>query len=379
MKTRLLALTLASAMLLSSCALFRGPRGPLPSPLPAVSTAAQIKSSWSVSMGGTEGTLLRPAVFGDSIFAGARNGTLTRIDQNGRQLWRVRSVRNLVGGVAANESLVVAGSGEGVLVAHDANTGALLWQVQLDGELGGTPFVSGNVVVARVGDNRLMAYSALDGKPLWNYQRTQASLSLRAYSGLAQSGDLLLAGFPGGKLVALTLVGGFPRWEASVAVPRGSNELERMTDVAGDPVVRDDTVCVAAFQGRVACADRNKGNLLWTRDYSSAQGVVIQGKSLALTDATGTVFMLDVQTGATIWKQDLLRYRGVGRPVFVGGAVAVADIQGWVHLMDPVDGHFVAQIRADRSGVNAPMLALPNGQLVIQAQDGTLAAFAVHY
>lgn len=378
MKIRLLAAALASTVLLSSCAWIRGPRGPVPSPLPQVSSTAGFTSTWSVGMGSTQDTLLRPAVVGETIFAGAANGTLMRIAKDGRKLWRVSSVSGLVGGVAADDNLVVVGSASGTVIAHDAATGAQRWQVQLNSELGGTALVAGNIVVVRLGDSQLVALSAEDGKRLWAYQRTPSPLSLRTYSGMVQTGDQILVGFPGGKLMALTLANGAPRWEAAVSVPRGSNELERMADVAGDPVLRGDSVCVAAFQGRVACIDRTRGNLLWTRDYSSAQGVVADGKSIALTDATGTVFLLDIQTGATIWKQDALRYRGVGRPSFVGGAVAVADAQGWVHLMDPQDGHFVGQRRVDRSGVSAPMLALPNGQLVIQARDGTLAAFNVH-
>lgn len=377
--SRSLPAVLLVALLLSSCSLFRGPKGPQPSPLPEIYAAADIKPVWRVGTGGTGGTLLRPAVYEGSVYAGGKSGNLVRLDINGREVWRTRSVPNLVGGVAVGGGLVAVGSSEGVLAAHDANTGALLWQAQTAGELGGTPFVSDNLVVARIGDSQLVAYSATDGKRLWSYQRAQSPLSLRTYSGMTRAGDLLLAGFPGGKLVALTLAGGFPRWEASIAAPRGSNELERMSDVTGDPVVRGDSVCVAAFQGRIACVEREKGNLQWTRDYSSAQGVVAEGKTVVFSDATGSVFLLDAQTGATIWKQDRLQYRGVGRPAFVSGLVAVSDRQGWLHLLDPTDGHFVGQFRVDSSGVGAPMLSLGNGVLAVQALDGTLSALSVRY
>jgi len=377
--TRALPIALAATVLLSACSWFKGPKGPLPSPLPHIYASADLKQVWQAKTGVTSGTLLRPAAYLDGLIAGGRNGSLVRLDGAGKEVWRTRSVSNLVGGVAAGGSLVVVGSDEGVLVAHDANTGALLWKVQAAGELGGTAFVSDSLVVARIGDSQLIAYSATDGKRLWSYQRAPSPLSLRTFSGMTRSGDLLLAGFPGGKLVALTIAGGFPRWEASIAAPRGSNELERMTDVSGDPVVRGESVCVGAFQGRIACVEREKGALQWTRDYSSAQGVVAEGKTVVFTDATGNVFSLDVQTGATIWKQDQLQYRGVGRPVFVSGAVAVADRQGWIHLLDPVDGHFVGQIRVDNSGVNAPMLTLANGLLAVQALDGTVVALAVRY
>jgi len=380
MKIRLFPIVLAASVLvLSSCAWFRGPQGPQPSPLPQVNSEADIKQAWQASIGTTNETLLRPAVYEDNVFAAARDGTIIRLDGRGHEVWRIRSVAKLTGGVAVGGSLVVVGSSEGVLAAHDINTGALRWQVKTTGELGGTAFVSDTLVVARIGDSQLTAYAAVDGKQVWNYQRAQSSLSLHAYSGIVRVGDVILAGFPGGKMVALTLATGFPRWESAIAIPRGSNELERMADVGGDPVVQGDSICVAAFQGRIACVEREKGSLQWTRDYSSALGVVIQGKQIVFTDAAGNIYALDPLTGATIWKQDMLAYRDVGRPVFVSGAIAVADRQGWVHLLSPEDGHFIAQVRADRSGVMAPMLALSNGLLIAQAVDGTVVAFSVRY
>ncbi len=365
--------------LLGACAWFKGPRGPVPAALPEVRASVEIQPLWQVDAGGIDGTLLRPATSGDAVFAGGRNGTLIRLSVEGREEWRTRSVPNLTGGVGVGPGVVAVGSSEGLLAAHDANTGALLWKVQTGGELGGTPFVGDTLVVARVGDSQLEAYAVADGKRLWTYQRGQSPLSLRTYSGMARAGDLLLAGFPGGKLVALTLAGGFPRWEATIAVPRGSNELERMSDVTGDPVVSGDSVCVAAFQGRIACVDREKGNLLWTRDYSSSNGVLMDDKAMVFADSTGAVFSLDAQTGATIWKQDRLQHRGVGRPAFVAGKIAVTDRQGWLHLLDPMDGHFVGQYRVDSSGIDAPMLSLANGRLAAQGRSGRLSVVSVRH
>lgn len=376
---RTLPVILLIASLLSACSWFKGPRGPVPSALPDVNAAADIKPLWHVDTGGIGGTLLRPAATADAVFAGGRSGTLVRLNSEGREVWRTRSVSNLTGGVGVGPSVVAVGSSEGVLAAHDASSGALLWKVQTGGELGGTPFVGDTLVVARVGDSQLEAYAVADGKRLWSYQRGQSPLSLRTYSGMARAGDLLLVGFPGGKLVALTLAGGFPRWEATIAAPRGSNELERMSDVTGDPVVSGDSVCVAAFQGRIACVDREKGNLQWTRDYSSASGVLLDGKVIVFADSTGIVFSLDAQTGATIWKQDRLQHRGVGRPAFVSGLVAVADRQGWLHLLDPMDGHFVGQYRVDGTGIEAPMLGLANGRLAAQGLGGTLSVVSVRH
>lgn len=374
MKSRVL-IVLALASSLSGCFLWSsGSKGPTPSPLPAFQPSTEIRALWRGSVSAAEDALLQPAVVKDAVFAAGRDGTVVRYDQ-GRETWRVKAVKRLSGGVASDGDIVVVGSSDGQLQVLDASHGTERWRIRLGGEVLGTPLVTGGVVLVRVGDNQIAAYSAADGKRRWIYQRAQAALALRTYTGFARAGDLLLAGFAGGKLVAVTLAGGFPRWEAAIAQPRGSNELERMADVVGSPVVAGDVACVAAFQGRVACVDHESGVIRWARDLSSGVGLDADEQAVYLTDVNGALYALDPRTGASIWKQDKLAYRGLGRPLIVGAYVAVADAEGWIHLVDRTDGRFAAQVRADSTAVAAPLVPISNG-FVAQSRDGTLSALA---
>ena len=47
---------------------------------------------------------------------------------------------------------------------------------------------------------------------------------------------MVLAGLAAGKVVALNLGNGNVLWEVTLAQPKGANELERITDIAGAPV-----------------------------------------------------------------------------------------------------------------------------------------------
>ena len=93
--------------------------------------------------------------------------------------------------------------------------------------------VAGGAVLVRSIDNKIFAFGEQDGKRRWVYQRAPSALLVRSPSGLAVLGDLVFAGFSGGKLAALTIGNGAVRWEATVALPKGSTELERVTDVIG--------------------------------------------------------------------------------------------------------------------------------------------------
>lgn len=365
---RLVPLVLLLA--LSGCASWwSSDKGPKPAPLVEFQPTVKAEIQWRGRVGADGDAVLRPAVVGENVYAAGADGALVRFDK-GREVWRSKTEFKLAGGVAADSDLVLVGTTGGEVIAYGAERGERRWRYAAGGEVLGAPLIADDLVVVRVGDSQLVAIDRADGNRRWVYQRSQASLSLRTYSGIGRAGDLLLVGFPGGKLMALTLSGGFPRWEASVATPKGSNELERMADVVGDPVVRGGIACVAAYQGRVACLDVASGVVRWTRDVSSASGVDVDAKHVYVSDEIGNVHAFELSSGATAWKQDKLSNRGVGRPLAMGTEVAVGDAQGWVHLLAADDGRFVGRIQLDSSGLRAPSVPLLGTQWVAQTREG---------
>lgn len=375
MKLQSLLLSALGALVLVACS-SKAPKLQ-PAPLPVFTPVGELSVLWEESFSALGDSMLAPAFSGASVYAAGRKGDLMRIDAAGRQVWRVRSEQALSGGVGAGGNRVVVASSDGTLAVHDAANGKEVWKISVGAEVLAEPLLAGELVIVRVGDSKLAAYSLADGSRKWVYQRAQASLALRSHTGMAVAGELLLAGFPGGKLVALSLAGGVQRWEATVAQPKGSNEIERLTDVIGEPVLLGEMVCVAAFQGRVACVDRSNGNLRWARDISSSVGLAAEGSYVYVTDAEDSIYALDASTGTTAWKQDKLSLRRVSRPLVVGNTLVVGDGMGYVHVLSRSDGSFLANYRVDSSGVRAPLLALPNAAFAVQAVDGNVYALTL--
>ncbi|PAT00873.1 MAG: outer membrane protein assembly factor BamB [Candidatus Dactylopiibacterium carminicum] len=369
-----LLLCLLSALVLAACS--SSSTRPQPSPLPVFSSAAELREQWSHGPGKLRDALLRPGLAGGSVYAAGEQGEVIRIDAAGRRVWRADTDIRLSGGVASDGGVVLVGGSEGELVALDADSGKLRWRTAVGGEILSLPLIADDLALVRVGDYQIAAYGLTDGKRRWVYQRTQSPLALRSHNGFVRSGDVVLAGFSGGKLVALSLAGGLQRWEATIAQPRGANELERMADVVGEPVLVGEMVCAASFQGRVTCVDRTSGQLRWARDIPSTTGLAADGDSLYVVDSLDAVYSLDVATGSTRWKQEKLGYRQLVRPLVVGTRLVVADAQGYIHVLDRSNGTFVARARADSSGVFAPMLALPNDGFATQTRDGEVIAWS---
>lgn len=345
-----------------------------PAELAPIQATAELRPLWQAGVGAAGAFVLVPAVAGTSVFSAAQDGTLARHD-NGVQTWRLSLGQTVSGGVGSDGRLVAVGTPKGEVLAFDAN-GQALWRARVSSEVLAAPQVAEGMVIVRSGDNRIFALDAADGKRKWVYQRATPALSLRTTSGVAISGRLALAGFPGGKLVAIALNNGAAAWEATVALPRGATELERVSDVTSSPVVAGREVCAAAYQGRVACFDLASGNHLWSRDLSSAAGLDVDARAVYVTDEKGGVNAFDRANGASLWKQDKLQLRQVSRPLALDSHVAVGDYQGVVHLLRRDDGAFAARFATDGSGIAAEPRRLERGFLV-QTRNGALHALAV--
>lgn len=346
-----------------------------PAELTAIQATAQLSVRWQVSIGEADDFVLTPAVVGESVIVAARDGTVARID-NGRQSWRISAGEKLAGGVGADRGLVVVGTEKGQVMAFDAESGKSRWTARVSSEVLAAPAVSADLVAVRTVDARIVGLDPVDGKRRWVYQRVTPALTLRSSVGMLMVDNTVLAGFPGGKLVAINGKNGAALWEATVAVPKGATELERVADITSLPVADEREVCAVAYQGRVACFERATGSQVWARDISSSAGLDMDKTRVYVSDDKGTVQAFARDGGASLWKQDKLKNRGLSRPTVLGRRVAVADFQGFVHLLDVEDGAFAARAATDGSVIRADAQRIAGG-LVVQTRKGGVVALAV--
>lgn len=346
---------------------------PKPAPLAEFKPTAELIQLWRADIGEAGPYLFEPAVVGDSVYAAGEDGDVARFE-GGRAVWRADADTRLSAGVGANRSLAVVVTASGVAIAYDADSGSERWRSNIGAEVLAQPAVDGDLVVLRASDNRLIALNARDGSRRWIYQRANPPLALRNFSGVVLEGNVVLAGFPGGKLVVINAVNGGAITELSVANPRGSTELERVADVAGTPVAGRREVCAVTYQGRMVCFDTSNGNALWARDFSSSVGMDRDARFAVATDDRDAVHALDVYSGASVWKQDALARRAVSRPLIVGDHIVVGDIEGYVHALDRDTGAFSARSRAGDGPLSAAPRPYGRG-FIVQGRDGTVAAY----
>ena len=347
-----------------------------PAELVVIKQTATPKILWQSNAGSAEKYVFSPLVGEVAVTVAGANGQITRLDGgNGKQLARIDAKTRLSGGVGGDARMVVVGTPKGEVLAFDP-AGKPLWTAQISSDVLSAPQIEQEIVIVRSGDGRLFGFDATTGARKWVYQRTLPALTVRTHVGVQPYRGGVFAGFPGGKLVALSVSTGSVIWEGTVALPKGATELERVADVSSLPVTDGRQVCAAAYQGRVACFGPQKGDLLWARDFSSVSGITMDARNIYASDDKSAVVAFDRSNGSSLWKQDKLFGRNITAPVSVGRYLAVGDFQGYVHFLSRDDGSFVARIATDGSPIIAQPVPLDEN-ILVQTLKGGVYAIAI--
>lgn len=366
------ALAVAFTGLLPGCSLF-GSSKPKPTPLTPINERLTVKADWQTSIGKAANFSFLPASGGPVVLAASHDGTVIRLD-NGKEVWRVSADQKLSAGTASDGHLVAVGTYKGEVLTFDFETGKPVWTANVKGELVAAPAIAEGLVIVRTSDNRVIALDGNDGKQRWNYQRSNPPLAVRSVAPPLPFGPFVLVGMPGGKIYALSLQNGAPAWEGTVSVPRGATELDRVSDVVSVPAVQGPEMCAVAFQGRAACFDMQGGNQMWSREVSSVAGIAMDDRRVFIPDEYGNVHAFDRMTGASVWRQDRLKYRNLSAPVALPMGLIVGDEEGYLHVLDRDTGEFIGRLNVGGNGVMSILPALGPNTAVLQTRSGALMA-----
>lgn len=370
-------IVVASTVLLTACNPFssKAPRNE-PAALVDFKTTMAVRTLWTAEVGKSDVYVLSPILVGDKLFVASTNGTVACIDAaNGKTIWRISAGVALTAGVGSDGKTVVVGAQDGLVLAFDASNGKSRWKAQASSQILSSPAVGRGVAVVRSLDNRILALDSETGARRWFVQRPAPSLALQAAPGIVIADDTAYVALPAGRLLALSIGTGVPRWESSIAEPRGATELERVVDVSGTPALTGKDICATSYQGRLACADVGNGALRWARELSAEVGPGIDERFVFAADERGNVQAFARANGANQWRNASLSWRGLSTPVSFARSVVVGDKEGYLHFLSREDGAMLARLSTDSSAIKArPVIA--GSLLIVQTSGGKILALS---
>lgn len=371
---RLVSLTLiaVAAAALSGCSVWNswfGDDKTQPAPLETLSGPATGRIVWTAK-GDDIGFPLSIATPADRFVVAASDGSVRALAAaDGREIWRGDAGAKLAAGVGSDGRFAAVVNRDNELVVMDA--GKVVWKKALPTPVIAAPLVAGERVFTLTLDRQVIAFDALDGRKIWELRRPGEPLTLAKAGVLTSYKDTLIVG-QGSRLAGIDPLRGQLRWEASVATPRGTNEVERLADLVGPAVRQGELICARAFQSAVGCVNAERGSALWNRTVGGTNGIGADDQVVVAGDASDRLSAWRLANGDLAWSADQFQHRKLSEPVVLNKQVLIGDYQGHVHLLDRDTGKTRSRLATDGSPVVA--VALLNDTALVATKSGGLFA-----
>ncbi len=366
-------------LLLSSCSsIWEKDNTPPPASLVQFKPKIRPRQVWDARLdfgSNHEDLKFNPIVRNNDIIIVSQTGTITSLNKNnGRIQWKAEVNATVSSGVAVNDQLLVVGTKNGEVIALSALDHRPLWRTSTDSEILATPTLSSNLVIVKSIDGKISAFSSADGHLVWRHQEVEPNLILRGASIPQLAPGAVVVGYASGKVEKLALKDGHVLWAQAISMPDGAFAIQRMIDIDADPIISDDRVFAATYQGKIAGLNLGSGRVYWDHDLSSYAGIAADNSRIYVSDAKSHLWAFDQRNGRVVWKQTQLEARNITGPVLVGPYVVVGDGEGVLHWLNTEDGSFAGRAQVSGTAILTKPTADDRTVYAI-TRDGYLTAY----
>ena len=352
-----------------------------PAELLDVVSETTINRNWRINVGNGQGDnykKLTPVVDGGFVFAASDDGEIIAVNTiNGDLMWQTEVENSITGGVGAGDGIVMIGTEAAELIVFNQSNGEEVWRASVSSEILSQPKTNGDIVVAQTVDGKLIALNREDGMQRWTYETTLPALTLRGTSSpILTSEGTVVAGFSNGILVSVAAEDGVYVWEERVAVPDGQYDIERVIDVDGELLVDGSRILAASYQGNLMAFDIASGQIVWGMEASSYHGMDQGFGNIYYSDDKSHLIALRNNSSDVVWQNEELQYRDLTAPKTISNYVAIADYEGYLHLVSQIDGRIVGRTRIDNDGIRSNLID-DDGKLIVYGNSGSLVSLTI--
>ena len=327
-----------------------------------------------------------PSVLGDNVIIPARNGVVTILKLATGQIEQridlgLQSLSQI--GVEVDEETYNFAfvSADGRLMFFNSEN-KVVWSTQLNGIVRMAPKIGELGVIVRQEDNKVLAYDKVGGKLLWSISKRNMPLILHAQSDMRFVGDEitglttvkknLAVNLAGGELILLNSKTGSVLWEKRLAFPKGQNEVERIVDLLGAPFLDNQEICTSVYQTKLVCVDKGTGDIEWENPEKILSPGFFKFPLVATVGLKDQVKLFNREENVEVWKNEVLRYRDLSKPIIWDDSVWTIDSFGILHGLSILDGNTISRYNLKRKANIVSMIATRFGLLVTDADGYTI-------
>lgn len=351
----------------------------LPQALPPIHSKVRFSKIWSAKIGQSHQThtyyKLKPVTVGKKIYTADTSGRVSALSRQGKILWTSVLSHGIVSGPTVAQGKVIVSLDNGSIVALSQFDGKTLWETPLASEVLGKAAITHRAVIVKTMDGHLFALDLTTGKKIWMVEHGAPNLILKASSSPLVLGNMALVGYSDGKLDAVDLENGRVLWQRGIAYPSGASDVERLVDIDADPLLRNQWLYMASYQGFIGAFDIGNGEFVWSKQASVYKNMAIDADTLYVTDSHDVLWAYQLSTGQIKWKQTALKGNGLTEPVLLGSKVIVGDKNGYLHVLSKSNGAPVGRENVRSAIYISPEVS--DGRILVMTAEGLLFAYQV--
>lgn len=370
-----------------------------------IGATLEFKTLWKTDIGdASERAKLTspPIVVSNRIYVLDAEAKVSSIDaETGKRVWRTELAPDIKqrfrlrevlsrtkpseigfgGGVAFDQGRIFVTSGFGFVAALDALSGEEIWRFETSSAVRTPPTAYRGKVYFTTNTNEFIALNQETGEKEWTFQSFEEAARFLSASSPAAAGDLVVAPFSSGEVVAFIADTGRSVWNETLVSQTRLTALASLNDIAGSPVIDRGLVFVVSHGGRLAAIDIRTGKVAWEASIASLQMPWVAGDFIFIVSVDGELACISRADGGIIWVTQLQRYKNKkkrkGRitwagPVLAGGHLILVSSRGRIVKVAPETGEIIATEKFGGGSVVSPVVA--NEKIYVLTENGKLIA-----
>ena len=325
-----------------------------PRELFTIENQKDISIIWEVAFSGeNEIGNFEPGFSSQNLFFADSEGNLSSLDINsGENNWSTE-LNFLASGTAAGFGIIVVADIDGNVIALDQKDGSKLWNTNVKGEVLSKSVIDTKIVIVKTGSGELIGLNKETGLIEWSYRSKLPALTLRGSSSPVISDDKLYASFDNGRLGAFEISSGFPLWDGAISYVSGSSELENLIDADSSPVIEGGLIYTINYQGNLNIFDIAQRRSVWSYETSSFYSPVLTRGMLIVVEADSVIKSFSLKSLQESWTNEDYTNRGLSNAVSFKGSLVAGDLEGYIHIIDPLNGKTIGRKKLSRKPIKS--------------------------
>ena len=311
---------------------------------------------------------------GTTVFAVNKNQLVLTNYDSGQILKNFElETSRIISGVSVGYNTFLYADADGIIYAHDLNSGELKWTKALEDVVLSEILITSTAVYVQTSSDVLYGLDLQNGETQWSKKAQAPLLSIRGTASPITFEGLIFTSFSNGRLAAVREVDGIQLWEKPISRLKGSTELEKLMDADSKAVPINEDIFVANYNGSLTRFNIRNGEKVFSVDHSTLKPIILHKSTITSINTDQEIIGFNAINGTEIWRSQKFKNRDITDLVLHDNRLYFGDFEGYIHEINPENGMITGLVKTELKSIK--QIAIYSDKLIVQDTDGSISGF----